>query len=232
MKRVYEQAAATVVEGRHRVMLDTKPLRSPAGQVLELPTAALAAAIAAEWQAQGDEIVVARLALTRLACTVVDRIVPDRVALERAIVAFAETDLLCYRAEGPQALVARQQRIWQPVIDWATLRFDAPLVPVVGVMHRPQPPAAVAALAAAVAAVADPWRLLVLHEVATLSGSLLLGLALLERHLGIDDVWRAAQLDEDYQIEHWGEDPEATRRRAGLRTDLEAAVRLLELLAR
>src|SRR5689334_13344192 len=89
------------------------------------------------------------------------------------------------------------------------LRFDAPLVPVAGVMHRPQPPAAVAALGAAVAAVADPWRLLVLHEVATISGSLVLGLALLERHLGIDEVWRAAQLDEDFQIERWGEDPEA-----------------------
>src|SRR5215471_4405905 len=108
MKRVYQRAAAVAVEGRHRVMLDAKPLRSPAGQVLELPTAALAAAIAAEWQAQGDEIVVAALALTRLACTVVDRIAPDRTSLERAIVAFAETDLLCYRADAPQALVARQ----------------------------------------------------------------------------------------------------------------------------
>jgi chaperone required for assembly of F1-ATPase len=230
MKRVYQRAAAVAVEGRHRVMLDAKPLRSPAGQVLELPTAALAAAVAAEWQAQDDEIVVATLALTRLACTVVDRIVPDRASLERAIVAFAETDLLCYRAEGPQALVARQQRIWQPLIDWATLRFDAPLVPVAGVMHRPQPPAAVAALGAAVAAVADPWRLLVLHEVATISGSLVLGLALFERHLATDEVWRAAQLDEDFQIERWGEDPEATRRRAGLRADLEAAVQLLDLL--
>src|SRR5262250_2206287 len=94
MKRVYQRAAAVAVDGRHRVMLDTKPLRSPAGQVLELPTAALAAAIATEWHAQGDEIVVATLALTRLACTVVDRIVPDRATLERAIVAFAETDLL------------------------------------------------------------------------------------------------------------------------------------------
>src|SRR5262249_37199253 len=100
MKRGYHRAAAVAVEGRHRVMLDAKPLRSPAGQVLELPTAALAAAIAAEWQAQGDEIVVATLALTRLACTVVDRIVPDRAVLERAIVAFADTDLLCHRAEG------------------------------------------------------------------------------------------------------------------------------------
>src|SRR5262249_56691955 len=124
--------------------VETRAVRTAAGEVRELPTAALAAAIAAEWQAQRDEIVVATLALTRLACTAVDRIVPDRASLERAIVAFAETDLLCYRAEGPQALVARQQRIWQPVIDWATLRFDAPLVPVAGLMHRPQPPPAMA----------------------------------------------------------------------------------------
>jgi chaperone required for assembly of F1-ATPase len=230
MKRVYQRAAVVAIDGRHRVMLDAKPLRTPAGQVLELPTEALAAATAAEWQAQGEEIDAATLALTRLACTVVDRIIPDRASLERAIVAFAETDLLCYRAEGPQALVARQQGVWQPVIDWATLRFDAPLVPVAGVMHRPQPAAAFAALNAAVAAVADPWRLLVLHEVATLSGSLVLGLAVLERHLGIDEVWRAAQLDEDFQIERWGEDDEAMRRRAGLRADLAAAARLLDLL--
>ena len=211
-------------------MLDGKPLRSPAGQSLELPNAALAAAIAAEWQGQGDEIDASTLPLTRLACTVVDRVVPDRASLEDAIAAFAETDLLCYRAEQPRALVERQQQIWQPLIDWATLRFDAPLAVVPGVVHRPQPPAAVAALRAAVAAIADPWRLLALHEVATLGGSLLLGLALLERHLAIDGVWRAAQLDEDFQAERWGEDDEATRRRAGLRADLAATARLLELL--
>ena len=211
-------------------MLDGKPLRSPAGHTLELPNAALAEAIAAEWDGQGDEIDASTLPLTRLACTVVDRVGPDRAALEDTIAAFAETDLLCYRADQPRPLVERQQQVWQPLIDWATLRFDAPLALVPGVMHRPQPPAAVAALRAAVVAIADPWRLQALHEVATLSGSLVLGLALLERHLDAEGVWRAAQLDEDFQIERWGEDEEATRRRAGLRADLAAAARLLDLL--
>jgi len=231
MRRVYKRAAAAADDGRHRVVLDGKPLRSPAGQTLELPNAALAEAIAAEWDSQGDEIDAATLLLTRLACTVVDRVVPDRAPLEAAIAAFAETDLLCYRAEQPRALVERQQEVWQPLLDWATLRFDAPLTVVPGVMHRAQPPAAVAALLAAVA-IADPWRLLALHEVATLSGSLVLGLALLERHLDVDGVWRAAQIDEDFQIERWGEDEEAARRRAGLRADLAAAARLLDLLRR
>src|SRR5882672_8044172 len=173
MRRVHKRAAAADDDdGRHRVVLDGKPLRSPAGQTLELPNAALAEAIAAEWDSQGDEIDAATLLLTRLACTVVDRVVPDRAPLEAAIAAFAETDLLCYRAEQPRALVERQQQVWQPLLDWATLRFDAPLTVVPGVMHRAQPPAAVAALRAAVAAIADPWRLLALHEVATLSGSL------------------------------------------------------------
>ena len=232
MRRVYKQAVSAADAGQHRVLLDGKPLRSPAGGVVGLPNAALAAAVAAEWQAQGAEVDAGKLPLTRLACTVVDRVAADPPTLAQAIAAFADTDLLCYRAEAPRALVERQQRLWQPLLDWATLRFAAPLLAVPGVMHRPQPPAAVAALGAAVAAIADPWRLLALHEVTTLTGSLVRGLALLERHLDLDGVWCAAQLDEDFQAERWGEDDEAALRRAGLRADLAAAARLLDLLER
>jgi len=232
MRKIYKQATAGVADGRHRVLLDGKPLRTPAGGVIELPTAALAGALAAEWDGQGDAIDPSTLRLTRLAGLVVDRVAADRAVLEPAILAFVETDLLCYRAAHPEALVERQQRIWQPLVDWAALRFDAPLALVTGVIHRPQPPAAVTALRAAVAVVGDPWRLLVLHEVTALSGSLVLGLALLDRHADVEAVWRAAQLDEDFQIERWGEDDEAARRRAAHRADLLAAARLLDLLER
>lgn len=210
--------------------LDARPLRTPAGAPVVLPTAALAVAVADEWQGQGERIAAERMPLTRLACTVLDRVGRDRAALAAAILAYAETDLLCYRADQPATLVERQQQLWQPLVDWATLRFDAPLAVVAGVMHRPQPPGALAALGAAVAAIEDPWRLLALHEATVLTGSLVIGLALLEGRLDAEGAWRAAQLEEDYQIERWGEDAEATRRRAGLRAELDAVARLLALL--
>lgn len=230
MRKVYKEARPDSAEGRHRVLLDGKTLRTPAGAAVTLPTAALAAAVAAEWEAQGPRIVAETMPLTRLACTVLDRVARDRAALVAAINGYAETDLVCYRADQPASLVERQQLLWQPLVDWAILRFDAPLAIVSGVMHRPQPPGAVAALAAAVAAIGDPWRLLALHEATVLTGSLVIGLALLDGRLDAEGAWRAAQLEEDYQIERWGEDAEAAKRRAALRADLDAVVRFLALL--
>ncbi|MFO1056833.1 MAG: ATP12 family protein [Dongiaceae bacterium] len=230
MRKVYREARPSRADGRHGVLLDGKPLRTPVGAVVMLPTAALAAAVAEEWDRQGERIVAESMPLTRLACTVLDRVVPDRTALVAAVAAYGETDLVCYRADQPASLVERQQLLWQPLVDWAILRFDAPLAVVSGVMHRPQPPAARAALAAALAAIEDPWRLLALHEATVLTGSLVIGLALLEGRLDAEGAWCAAQLEEDYQIERWGEDAEATKRRSALRADLDAVVRFLALL--
>jgi chaperone required for assembly of F1-ATPase len=232
MRRVYKEARPGSAEGRHGVLLDGKPLRTPAGTPVSLPSAALAAAVAEEWQGQGERIVAEAMPLTRLACTVLDRVDKERASLVAAIAGYAETDLVCYRADQPASLVERQQLLWQPLVDWATLRFDAPLAVVAGVMHRPQPPGAVAALAAAVAVIDDPWRLLALYEATQLTGSLVIGLALLEGRLDAEDAWRAAHVEEDYQIERWGEDSEAARRRAGLRADLDAVMRFLALLDR
>lgn len=213
-----------------RVLLDGKPLRTPAG--VELVAAEpVAAAIAAEWEAQEGRIRAASMPIVRLVCTAIDRIGPAPETVVDAIAAFATTDLVCYRAVRPEALVARQQALWQPLVDWATLRYDAPLLVTSGVMPRPQPPAALAALRRAVAGL-DPLRLAALHSLTEACGSLAIGLAVLDGRLDAAGAWQASQLDESFQIEQWGEDSDAGARRAALRREIEDSCRFLALLDR
>ncbi len=230
MKRVYKEVTAHPVESGWGVFLDGRKLRTPAKRELALPSALLAAAIAAEWDAQETDIHPERMPLTRLAATALDRTATERDKIIAEIANYAGTDLVCYRAERPPALAARQHAAWQPLIDWAARRYDAGLTVTTGIVPQPQSPAALKAFAGVVASF-DDFSLTALQGLTAACGSLVIALALTEGRLDADTAFTVSQLDETFQIEAWGEDAEAMRRRALLAEDIKAATQFLELLA-
>ncbi|MFM2044903.1 MAG: hypothetical protein RLY86_3479 [Pseudomonadota bacterium] len=236
MKRFYKTATAAPVDsaddsaGGFQVLLDGKPVRTPSKALLLVPTMALAEAIAAEWQGQGESVVPQSMPLTQYAATTIDGVIGRRDGVVDAVCAYAGTDLLCYRADHPLELAERQAMMWQPLLDWAAVRHGAVLVCTSGIVHRPQDPAALAALGAAVAGL-DDWRLCGLQGAVGAAGSLVIGLALLEGRLSAEEAFAISQLDETFQIEQWGEDAEAMKRRDALRADLAATERFLRICA-
>ena len=231
MKRFYKETAVDLGDGGHRILLDGKPMRTPAKAVLVVPTRALAEAIAAEWGEVPDkaDINVSHLPLTRLAATGLDRVTTQRTRVIEDTAKYAGSDMLCYRASEPETLVKRQQETWQPLLDWAHGRYGARLVIVEGLAFVEQPADAVARLREAVATHSD-LALSALYNLTHISGSLIVALAVAEGHLAAADAFAAAQLDELYQVERWGEDPIATKRHEGIRHDIEAGARFLALL--
>lgn len=229
MKRFYKHAAAVPSAGGVAILLDERPVKTPGRHPLLVPTEELAEAIAEEWNGQGDEIDPRSMPLTGLANAAIDRVSPDPAAFATTLAQYGESDLLCYRAQGPRPLVERQSKQWDALLHWARHRFDIELETVCGVMHRPQPPASVNQLAAATAA-RDPFRLAGLSPLVTVSGSLIIALALAEGAISLEDGWAAATLDEQWQAEQWGEDPLAAAAIAARRTDFDAAYRFLTLL--
>jgi chaperone required for assembly of F1-ATPase len=229
MRRFYRQAEI-VSNGRgYGIALDGKPVKTPAKRDLTVPGAALASAIAAEWNIQEGEIRPAEMGLTQLANTAIDRVRPQRALIVRQIAGYAGTDLVCYRATRPPELMARQQISWQPLVDWAVLRYDAPLEVTAGVIPIAQPPASLGAFAAAVAE-HDDFVLAALYLATGACGSLVIALALIEGRLDAGEAFAASQLDESFQIEAWGEDAEQALRRQALAADIAAAARFLSLL--
>ncbi len=192
----------------HAVDLDTRALRTPAGAPLIVPTVALAQAIADEWNALEGGIAPERLPLTRLANSAIDRVAPVREAVIDAIAAYGGSDLICYRAEAPAHLQARQVEAWDPWLDWSAREMGAPLIAAIGLMPYSQPEASVAALRAQVAGM-DAFELAALHELVALSGSLILGLAVVRGALAVESAWDLSRLDEIWQMEQWGRDDEA-----------------------
>ncbi len=195
-----------------------------------LPNRPLAEAIAAEWAAQGERLDPAALPLTQLANTAIDRIAPDPASIFQELLAYAGADLLCYRAEQPESLVERQQRLWQPLLDWLALRHDAPLSVHAGIIARPQPEASLAALRRHLSGL-SPFALAALAAATQTAGSLVIALALHEGRVGADEAFELAELDAIFQIERWGEDAEATARRKRLHHDLRQIGRFMQLLA-
>jgi chaperone required for assembly of F1-ATPase len=226
VKRFYKEAL--VGEG-NAVLLDGRPVRTPGRAPLAPPSASLAGAIADEWNAQGDTVDPRSMPLTGLANAAIDRIAPAKDAFARALAAYGEGDLLCYRAEGPAPLVARQAALWDPILDWARDRYDVAFAVTAGIVHKPQPPETIARLATAVAA-RGPFELAGLSPLVTVSGSLVVALALAEGAIGLDAAWDVASLDEQWQAEQWGEDAEAVKALAARRAEFAAAARFLSLL--
>jgi len=230
VKRFYKTAGVIEMPEGFGVALDGKPVRTPAKRPLVVPTRALAEAIAEEWLAQGDTVDPKHLPLTRLASIALDLVAPRREAVVTEVVKYAGTDLVCYRAEQPAELAERQHASWQPLIDWATLRFDVPLAVTSSILPLAQSAAALKAFEAAVAAY-DTHRLAALHLATAACGSLVVALALIEARLDAEAAFAAAELDESYEIERWGEDAEQARRRGGLREEIALAARFVSLLA-
>jgi chaperone required for assembly of F1-ATPase len=228
-RRFYQEATALADGDVWRIALDGKVVKTPARNPLSLPTRALAEAIAAEWNAQEAKVKPDSMPLMQLASTAIDRVAPDRGRIVAETAGYAATDLVCYRAEGPAELVARQAAAWDPLLDWLRERYDVSLQQGAGVMAIPQSDQALAALSRVVAA-QDDLRLTALGVVTGAAGSLAIGLAVLEGRIGPEAAAEAAQLDELYQAERWGSDPEAERRRAAQKADLIAARRFLDLL--
>lgn len=234
MKRFYTTVSVDRADDGYRVLLDGRPLRTPAKAVLVLPTRAFAEAVAAEWAAQGDRVRPEAMALMGLACMAIDRIAAGsaeagRAEVVRELAAFAETDMTCYRVVDPADLVAPQVAAWQPLLDWAALTLDAPLKTTTGILPVLQPESSLAALERAVAAHGD-LALAALSAAVGASGSLIIGLALSHGRIDADAAFEAAELHETHQLEVWGEDPDTSRRRATVRADLAAAGRGFALL--
>jgi chaperone required for assembly of F1-ATPase len=231
MKRFYKDTAVDAGDDGFRVLLDGKPMRTPAKAVLVVPTQPLAEAIAAEWAGvpEKTEINAALLPLTRLAATGLDRVPGQRARVVDDTAKYAASDMLCYRATAPSSLVQQQIETWQPLLDWAAERFGARLAVATGTTFVTQPHAALAALRTAVAAHGD-LALSALYNLTHIAGSVVIGLAISERHLPPDRAFLAAELDELYQVERWGTDPIVTARHDGIRRDLDAGARFLALL--
>lgn len=229
LRRFYKAATVGEVPGGFAVFLDGKQLKTPAGAPMVLARRPLAEALAAEWEAQAEEVRPGEMPIMRLLSTALDRVTaaPEPVVAE--IAGYGETDLVCYRVEHPPELARRQQAVWQPLVDWAVLHYDAPLAVTTAILPLPQPAGALAALRAAVARL-DPLALAGLHAAVAACGSLVLGLALLEGRIDAQTAWEASQLEEGWQIERWGGDEESARRRAALRADIEATARYFRLL--
>ncbi|MCE2510673.1 MAG: ATPase [Alphaproteobacteria bacterium] len=228
MRRFYKATGISKNEKGYAITLDERAVRTPAGATLTVVSRALAEAIAGEWEAQGEEIEPQTMPLTRLAATTLDHVGASRDKIIAEALQYATMDLLCYRAEAPALLAQRQAEAWQPLLDWAAKRHRAPLVVTAEIAAIDQPASSLAALEAALCALDDP-SLAALQDCAGICHSLILGLALVEGEISAEAAWEISQLDENFQIERWGSDTEAEKRREILRADLMAVERFLSL---
>jgi chaperone required for assembly of F1-ATPase len=229
-RRFYETVSVVPADNGFAVHLDGKPVRTPGRALLALPSEKAAALVAGEVEAQKEFIDPVTMPVLRLVNTAIDGVAGDPQAVLEDVLRFAASDLLCYRAEGPEGLVARQNAHWDPVLDWAGGELGARFNLAEGVMHVAQPREALAVLGAHLARRVAPMRLASLHVMTTLTGSALLALAVEAGALESEAAWQAAHVDEDWQIEHWGQDAEAIARRAQRKRDFQAAVALLQAL--
>ena len=229
MKRFWTEATARPGPEGWTVRLDGWEVRTPKRAVLAIPTAALAEAVRAEWAGVGEVLDPRALPYTGLANAAVDQAAPDPAAFAAPLARYAQGDLLCYRADGPDALVRRQAAAWDPWLAWASRRYDCRFVVTAGVVYAPQPPDTLRKLAAALEA-QDAFRLAALNPLVTIGGSLVIALALVEGAIDEDEAWAAVLLDELWQAEQWGEDAEALSARAARRRDWAAATRFFDLL--
>jgi chaperone required for assembly of F1-ATPase len=230
MKRFYKQVTASATaDGGYTVLLDGKAVKTPKRAILSLPNLPLADAIAEEWRAQDETIDTQTMPLTRLAFVAIDVVTPERELVAQQILNYANSDLLCYRAEEPLELVAQQARIWDPLLDWAAVTYGARLKMGSGIRHVAQPPEAIEGLQQAIARY-DEFEIAALHTATTITGSLILALALAEEEVVAEEAFAAATLDESFQAEKWGRDSEAEKRRKHLLAELTAADRFLRLL--
>jgi chaperone required for assembly of F1-ATPase len=213
----------------YSILLDAKTAMTPSGKALILPTRALAEAVADEWRAQGEKILPATMLLTRLANTAIDRTAENRRETETQILALAKSDLVCYRAETPAELVARQHEVWDPLLEWLMRVYGARLVTSTGIAFVEQPHEALRALEDALARRGD-FELTGLLSAATLCGSAVLALALADGLLAAEAAFATSQIDAIFQSERWGKDMEAEERFLSKQAELIGIARFMRLL--
>jgi chaperone required for assembly of F1-ATPase len=229
MKRFWREVAVEREGEGWGIRLDGRPVKTPARAALVVPTEALANAIADEWRCVGETVDPRAMPLTGLANAAIDRVAPERQAFADGLARYAETDLACYRAEGPSALATRQEKSWDELLGWARRRYDVDFATTTGLTHVSQPEATVERLAHAVAAL-DPFRLAGLSALVTIGGSLVGALAVLEKALTPEQSWDAVTIDDRWQLEQWGSDAEAEKALENRRRDFCAGARFLQLL--
>ena len=228
LRRRFFREVTLVEEGEGFVVaLDGRPVKTPARRPLAAPTRALGEALAAEWDAQTEVIDPARMPLTRLADTIIDGVAAARPEIVAEIEKYLGSDLVYYRAEGPAGLVLRQERHWDPILAFARDDLAARFVVTQGVNFVTQPGDAIEAARHAVPR--DPWRLGAVHAVMTLTGSALIALAVARDAVSMEAAWTAAHVDEDWNMDQWGQDELVLARRAARLAEMQAAVRVLEL---
>ncbi|MFN4056696.1 MAG: ATP12 family chaperone protein [Roseinatronobacter sp.] len=208
-KRFWTDAHVAEMDGGFTVTLDGRGIKTPAKAALILPTRALAELIAQEWRDQPEKIDPGLMPATRAANAAIDKVTGQRGEVAKLVTAYGDSDLVCYRATKPEALIAREAAAWDPLLDWTAHRYGYRPVAQNGVVHVAQPAALLASLEADVARF-DAFALTALHDLVALSGSLLIGLAVTDRFDTPEKLWQASRVDEDWQIEQWGEDDDAT----------------------
>ena len=225
-RRFYQRAEVEDADGEFRIVLDGRPVKTPARRTLAAPTRALAQALAAEWEAQRDVIDPAKMPLTRLANTIIDGVADAPSAVAAEVNRYLACDLVFYRAPGPTGLVAWQAKAWDPVLAWVREALGARFVLAEGIAFVAQPAQSLAAASSAIPT--DPWRLGAMHAVTTLTGSALIAIALARGALSVDAAWAAAHVDEDWNMKFWGRDALALERRAARFSEMQAAATVLE----
>jgi chaperone required for assembly of F1-ATPase len=224
-RRFYARVGVEDAEGEFRIVLDGRAVMTPARRPLAAPTRPLADMLAAEWEAQSDVIDPAKMPLTRLANSIIDGVADAVPAVAAEVEKYLGSDLLFYRAAGPEGLVARQSQAWEPVLAWAREALGARFALTQGMTFVAQPAHAIAAAAAAIPR--EPWRLGALNAITTLTGSALIALALAGGALSVDQAWAAAHVDEDWNMDFWGRDALALERRAARLAEMQAAAAVL-----
>ena len=224
-KRFWKDAQVAACDGGFTVTLDGRALKTPAKAALVVPTAALAELIAEEWRAQGDVIDPEAMPVTRAANSAIDKVRGQKAEVTEMIAAYGDSDLVCYRAESPEALVAREAALWDPLIDWCAHRYTVRPIIRTGVIHGPQPKRLLTNMEADVAQLSS-FELTAFHDLVAMSGSLIIALALLDRFAPPEALWDASRVDEAYQIEQWGADEEAEALTAGRKAAFLQAARL------
>lgn len=230
MKRFWKEVEVAGDDEGWAIQLDNRPVKTPAREMLRVPTKALADATAEEWRAVESDIDPRAMPLTGLANAAIDRITPDPTTFASGLTRYAEADLACYRSDWPPDLVARQAESWDSLLAWARRRYDVDFATTTGLTHVSQPPATVEQLSHAVIAL-DPFRLAGLSPLVTIGGSLVAALAVLEHAIEPAEAWKAVSIDDRWQIEQWGADHDAETALENRRRDFLAAARFLDLLS-
>lgn len=228
-KRFWTEVEASPAEQGFAIHLDGRALRTPARTVLHVPTAALAERICDEWRAVGEEIDPLAMPFTRLSNAALDKVVAQHGEIVEMLASYGETDLLCHRAEGPDGLVARQTAAWDPVLDWAARTHGMRFEIVAGVLPGRQPPDSIAALSGWLAA-QDPFSLMALHDLISISGSILLARAVEGGFLSAPAAWEASRIDETWQAEQWGTDSMAVQAARAKEAEFLRAADMLRMI--